>query len=184
MTATSDSDDVVSKPAEETAGDAGGHNGSPLNALGLTKNRLDQARGTVADAYATGRERASDAYAAAREKARSARQSASTGLETNPMTALLGGLAAGAVIGALIPRTRREAKALGTVGEKLQGAAREAVGAAKEAGRGKMTELGLSQDHARSAFKSVVDGLIAAATSAGTAALEKARSKQSDTEKP
>jgi hypothetical protein len=133
-----------------------------------TKDGIDQARGAVSDAYAAGRDRASDAYA-------TARRSASEGVEANPVAALLGGLALGAVIGALIPRTERESKVLGAVGDKLHGAAHEASEAARAAGRDKLAELGISHDKARDVMKTLLDGLISAAGTASSAAVNSTR---------
>jgi len=150
-------------------------------AVERTKDGLEQARSTVAstvsDAYASGREKASEVYATAREKAQAAGKSASEGFDSNPLAMLVGGIAIGAVIGALLPRTEREAKALGAVGEKVRGAANEAIEAAKGAGRDKLDELGLNKDHARETMKSLLDGAIAAAGSGATAALDSARKK-------
>jgi ElaB/YqjD/DUF883 family membrane-anchored ribosome-binding protein len=181
MTATPDNDDHVS-PAAADLLHAGGE--AAHRVLARTKDGLDQARGTVADAYASSRDRATDAYATAREKVRAAGHSATETLDSNPVAVLLGGLVIGAVIGALLPRTGQESKALGAVGEKLHGAAREAADAAREAGRSKLAEFGISRDQARETIKSLFDGLIAAAGTAGTAALDraqKARSEAGDT---
>jgi len=143
-------------------------------AVERTKDGLEQARssvaGSVSDAYASGREKASEVYATARGKA-------TESLENNPLAMLVGGIAIGAVIGALLPRTEREAKALGAVGEKVRGAANEAIEAAKGAGRDKLDELGLNKAHARDTMKSLLDGAIAAAGSGATAALDSARKK-------
>ena len=151
------------------------------SAVERTKDGLEQARtsvgGVVSDAYASGKNKASEAYATAREKAQAAGKSAAEGLENNPLAMLLGGIAVGAAIGALLPRTQREAKALGAVGEKVRGAANEAIEAAKGAGRDKLDELGLNKAHARDTMKSLLDGAIAAAGSGATAALDSARKK-------
>ncbi|WP_454883923.1 hypothetical protein [Sphingomonas oryzagri] len=139
-------------------------------AVERTRDGLEQARDKVNDAYSSGRGKASDAYASARQKT-------TEGFENNPLAVLLGGIAIGAALGALLPRTEREAKVLGAVGEKVRGAAGEAIEAAKGAGRDKLDELGLSKDHARETMKSLLDGAIAAAGSAGAAALDSARKK-------
>jgi len=181
MTATPDNDDdatpAASRPiplnGSSTAGTASDETGHGV--LARARDGIGHARGAVADAYASGRDRAADAYATAREKARAASHSATESLDTNPMVALLGGLALGAVIGALLPRTEREVKVLGAVGDKLHDAAREAADAAREAGRDKLAELGISRDHARDTIKSIIDGLITAAGSAGAAAMDSAR---------
>jgi ElaB/YqjD/DUF883 family membrane-anchored ribosome-binding protein len=155
---------------------------SALHSAGeRTKDGLDQARGVVGEAYASGRERAIELYAGAKDSARTAGQSAADGLEHNPIAAVLGGVALGVVIGALLPRTAREAKVLGSVGEKLQDIAKEAVGAARDAGKDKLDELGLSKDKARETAKSLLDAVIAAAGSAGTAAVDTTRAKTAGT---
>lgn len=142
-------------------------------AVERTRDGLEQARGKVNDAYASGREKASDALGNARGKA-------AEGFESNPLAVLLGGIAIGATIGALLPRTGRETKALGAVGEKVRAAAGEAIEAAKGAGRDKLDELGLSKDRARETMKSLLDGAIAAAGSGATAAIESAKKKSGD----
>lgn len=139
------------------------------------KDGLGAARESLGEAYATSREKASEAYAAALEKAKSAGKSAGEGVETNPIATVLGGLALGVVFGALLPRTEREAKALGSTGAKINDLAREAAGAAREAGKAKLAELGLSPDKARESLHAILDGAVAAATSAGSAAIEKAK---------
>jgi len=177
MTAPSDSKDSSARPSIRDGIDDARIKASEAAhaALERTKDGLEQARDLVADAYETSRERAAEAYAAAREKAKTAGRSATEGLDSNPIAALLGGIAVGVMLGALLPRTERETQALGVVGDKLQGAAREAADAAKDAGRDKLAEFGLSREHIRDTIKSLVDDIIAAAGTAGTAALDSAR---------
>ncbi len=189
MTATPDNDDdntpEARRPTSSNDGDTANaaSGGTTHGVFTRARDGIGHARGAVADAYASGRDRAADAYATAREKARSAGRSATDSLDTNPMAAVVGGLALGAVIGALLPRTEREAKVLGAVGDKLHAVAREAADAAREAGRDKLAELGISHDHARDAIKSMIDGVIAAAGSAGTAAMDATRKTASDDRK-
>ncbi len=177
MTATSENHDPAARPSIRDGIDDARIKASDAThaALARTKDGIEQARDVVADAYETSREKAAEAYAAAREKAKAAGKTATESLETNPIAALIGGIAVGVLIGALLPRTEREAQALGAVGEKLQGAAREAAEAAKEAGRDKLAELGLSREQARDTVKTLLDNVIAAAGTAGSAALESAR---------
>jgi hypothetical protein len=59
-----------------------------------------------------------------------------------PLVALAGGLAVGAVIGALLPRTNRERELLSGVGERVADGARGAVETAREATVAKVAELG------------------------------------------
>jgi hypothetical protein len=116
------------------------------------------------------RERAIDAYDNARERTRGE-------IEGSPLLALGGGLAIGALLAAILPRTRAEDRLLGDVGGRITGGARGAFDAAKEAGREKLTELNLTSDAGKGAVQSLVDGLTEAARSGGKAALEAARNK-------
>jgi ElaB/YqjD/DUF883 family membrane-anchored ribosome-binding protein len=119
--------------------------------------RLDSVRQTAADAYETARDRTSSAYQAAREAAggavetvrdtaRSAGKRTVEGVEANPLAAVVGGLALGVIAGALLPKTRHEEKVLGSAGRKVTDTARQAIDAAKDAGRSQIDELGLSKD--------------------------------------
>ena len=116
-------------------------------------SRLSGVKQSAADAYETAREKTSSAYQAAREAAGDAYETARTagrrtveGVESNPMAAVVGGLALGVIAGALLPKTRQEEKVLGTAGKKVADTARQAVQAAKDAGRQQIDELGLSKD--------------------------------------
>jgi hypothetical protein len=123
------------------------------------------------------RERAIGAYDTARERASVARSDAKEGLGNAPLLTLGGGLALGAVIAALLPRTRVEDRVLGKVGGKITDGARAAAGAAKEAGREKLSELNITRDAGASAVQSLVDGLREAARTSGEAALGAVRNK-------
>jgi hypothetical protein len=159
-----------------------------VKALEAAKDGIEQARETLNDAYAssrdravgvysTTRERANDAYAAARERAKLAGDTAAGRLDANPIVALLGGLVVGVALGALLPRTERETKVLGGVGGRLNDLAQEALNAAKDAGQAKLADLGLTQENAREQIHALIDGALAAATSAGTAAVDTARAQ-------
>jgi ElaB/YqjD/DUF883 family membrane-anchored ribosome-binding protein len=102
-----------------------------------TKGTADRA----ADAYETARERTSDAYRAARERAGEYGGKVGEQLTANPMAAIFGGLAVGALLGALLPVTRREQELLGDYGHKLTDAARDAARSAAEAGREQIDEI-------------------------------------------
>ena len=41
------------------------------------------------------------------------------GIDKNPLAIVLGGIALGAIVGALLPRTERETKLMGKTGKKL-----------------------------------------------------------------
>jgi hypothetical protein len=67
-------------------------------------------------------------------------------IEEAPLIALAAGVAAGALIAALLPVTRQERKFARPVGERVTTAARGAADAAKRAGSDKLRELGLTPD--------------------------------------
>jgi ElaB/YqjD/DUF883 family membrane-anchored ribosome-binding protein len=123
---------------------SGGGSGGPLSAVG-TK---------AADAYEAARERTSAAYAAARERAGNVGQRTAESIDAAPMAAVLGGLALGAIAGALIPRSAREEQLLGNAGRRLSDTAREAVRAARDAGRGQLDGF---TDRAVEALRSSAD---------------------------
>jgi hypothetical protein len=101
------------------------------------------------------------------------------GIEANPLAVVAGGLALGAVAGAILPRSQRERDLLAPVGVKLGGALTAAVAAAREAGQGELDNAGINRDAARDQVRSLVDGLLKAASSAGTAAVHAAASGKS-----
>lgn len=116
------------------------------------------------------RERAIEAYDQARERA-------TDRIETSPLLAIGGGLAIGALLGAILPRTRTEERLLGPVGGRIADTARTAADAAKEAGREKLAELNITREAGKGAVQSLVDGLTEAAKTSSQAALEAARNK-------
>lgn len=119
---------------------------------------------------ANARERAINAYDSARERARD-------GLDGAPLLALGGGLALGAVIAALLPKTSTEAKLMGPLGGRISDGARAAASAAKDAGREKLAELNITRDAGKGAMKSLLDGLGEAARTSGQAAVGAVRNK-------
>lgn len=116
------------------------------------------------------RERAIEAYDSARERAREE-------IDGSPLLALGGGLALGALLAAIMPRTRTEERLLGDVGGRITGGAKGALDAAKEAGREKLAELNITREAGKGAVQSLVDGITEAARTGGKAALEAARNK-------
>jgi ElaB/YqjD/DUF883 family membrane-anchored ribosome-binding protein len=125
-------------------------------------------RGKASDAYNAARERTSAAFGSASERAGRAAERTSETIDTNPMMALAGGLALGAVLAALLPKTRKEEELLGGYGRKINETAREAARAAKEAGTGKLDELGYNRDN----IKQKVDSLRSDAAEIAAAAAQ------------
>jgi hypothetical protein len=121
------------------------------------------------------RRKAIEAYDNARQGLSDAGRRASDAIDDAPLIALAGGFAAGALIAALLPRTQAEQKMLGPVGEKLGTRARAAAEAAKEAGRTRLEELGLTPDAGTEKLKSLLEGAGEAARASAQAAVSAAR---------
>jgi ElaB/YqjD/DUF883 family membrane-anchored ribosome-binding protein len=131
------------------AGDTGSTDSSGGRLSGVKQSAseaYESARERTSSAYQAAREAAGGALESARETARSASRRTADGVEANPMVAVVGGLALGAIAGALLPKTRQEEQVLGSAGRKVADTARQAVQAAKDAGRQQIDELGLSKD--------------------------------------
>lgn len=117
----------------------------------------------------TSRERAIEAYDSAKRKA-------TGGLEEAPLLALAGGLAAGAVLAALIPATRKERELLGPVADRIKDKANDAVNAAKDAGQARLDELGLTRDKGSETLRSILEGAGDAAKASAEAAVARLKS--------
>ncbi len=130
------------------------------------------ARAKANDAAAVAREKSAEAVAATKRGARAAADKTATGIEHNPLAALVGGIALGAIAAALLPRTMREDKTVGSVGKKVRATASEAVKAARATGKDQLDALGVNADAARDQFKDIIGKITKAATSAAEAAGE------------
>ena len=96
------------------------------------------------------------------------------GIEANPLAILVGGIAVGALAGALIPRSARERELLAPVGKRLGSGARAAFEAAKEAGQAELESRGLTPDAGREQVRTLLKGFGQALSNAGTAAAKSA----------
>ena len=168
MTSTTDERPAAASATDKGAGADGG------------ESRVPAAR----QAYESARERTAAADAAARERAGSAYESAGRrageGLDANPVAFVFGGLAIGAIVAALLPRTRREDELLGSAGRRLNDSAREAARAAREAGKGQLDELGLNKDGLKSKLDEFTGRAVGAVKSSAGAAAGAARGKGKD----
>ena len=148
----SKNDNSATKSTNNSGAGAGGGSGGEGAESG---GRLAAVGTKAADAYQSARDRTSAAYSAARERAgsvgqRTAQRTAET-IETAPLAAVVGGIALGAIAGALLPRTQREEQLLGATGRKITDRVREATEAARDAGR---SQLDGFTDRAVTALKS------------------------------
>ena len=114
------------------------------------------------------RQRAIEAYGNARTRANDA-------LDEAPLIAIAGGLAAGALIAALLPRTRTEERLVRPVAKRAKETARSAAQAAKDAGNARLSELGLTPDKGKDAVRSLIDGAREAARASAQAAASSVR---------
>jgi len=114
------------------------------------------------------RQRAIEAYDSTRERV-------SDTLSEAPLLALAGGIAAGALIAALLPRTKAETRAVAPTARRVKQSARAAYEAAKDTGSQKLGELGLSRDRAEETIRSLLSDVTQAAKDSGQAALDAAR---------
>jgi ElaB/YqjD/DUF883 family membrane-anchored ribosome-binding protein len=150
--------------------------------IGTAKTRASDAYSSARDrtsaAYSTARDRASSAATTARQSASRARQRTGEGIDANPIGAVVGGLALGALVAAILPKSRREEELLGNYGRRINDSAREAARAAKDAGRGKLDELGLNQDRAKQTLTDLAGKAKEAARTSASAAARSVKGSQ------
>lgn len=128
--------------------------------------RLHDTREAVSHALEVTREKALGALDAGKHSA----EQAVAGIGSNPLGIVIGGLAVGAIAGALVPRSAREKELLAPLGKQLGARARTAFDAAKAAGLEELDNRGLTKDGVRDQAKSLLDGVTTALSNAGSAA--------------
>ena len=129
----------------------------------------------ASDAIDGARERAITAYDSARDNAAAAGKKASDQLGEAPLAVIAGGIAAGAILAALLPTSRREKDLLAPVTDNIRDRASAAVEAAKTAGQARLDELGLTRDAGGQAVRSIVDGATQALKASAKAAATSVR---------
>lgn len=137
----------------------------------MTATEQATASDTQADLRATAARTLHDA----KDKASDTVRKTAAAIDANPLAILVGGVAIGALAGALIPRSAREKELLAPLGSRIGDAARQAVSAAREAGKAELSNAGLTTDAARQRGKTLLDDVVKAISTAGSAAAEKAR---------
>lgn len=133
------------------------------------------ARDQASKAIEAGREAAARGVSNSRDFVNKAAVKTGEGIDNNPLAIVLGGIAIGAIVGALLPRTEQEMKVLGKTGKKLNKKARKMAEAAKDAGKNKIDTLGLSGDAIRDQFRILVSKAADAVKAAGAAASDAAK---------
>jgi ElaB/YqjD/DUF883 family membrane-anchored ribosome-binding protein len=124
------------------------------------------------------RQRAIDAFGSARDSVSDVRQRTADRLDETPFIAIAGGIAAGALIAALLPKTQAESKALRPVGKRITESAKTAAAAAKDAGTSRLAELGLTPERGSETLRSIFEGASDAVKTSAQAALGAARNKE------
>lgn len=112
----------------------------------------------------------------ARQRAMEAYESATDTLGQAPLLALAGGLAAGALIAALLPRTEAEAQLVRPTARRVKNRAKVAFDAARDTGSQRLDALGLNREKGEETIRKLLDDLTDAARASANAALEAARS--------
>ncbi len=112
---------------------------------------------------------------AGKEAVARATKKAADSVDAFPVIALAGGLAIGAVLGALLPRTKQEEDLLGSLGGQINNKALNAASAARDAGQAKLDELGISTDAAGKQVGKLIESIAQVAESAGNAAVDAVR---------
>jgi len=122
------------------------------------------------DAGVSARQRAIEAYSDARERAVDT-------LGEAPLLALAGGLAAGALIAALLPRTQAETRIVRPTARRVKDSARSAFDAARDTGTERLNAMGLNRDKGEETIKNLLNGLTDAARASADAAIDAVRNK-------
>lgn len=126
----------------------------------------------------TVRERAIQSYENSRDNRAASGGTARDTLSEAPLLALAGGIAAGALIAALLPGTRREAELVRPTAKRVRDTARAALDAAREAGSQKLDEAGINRDRGEETLRSLFQGVREAARASAGAAYDAARAKE------
>ncbi len=125
----------------------------------------------------TSRERAIAAYENARDNVADGGRKVRDSLGEAPLIALAGGIAAGALIAALLPRTDRETKLVRPTAKRVRDTAKAAYDAARETGSARLEEAGISRAKGKTTLQDLFDNVAEAAKASAGAALDAARTK-------
>lgn len=99
-------------------------------------------------------------------------------LSEAPLIALAGGIAAGALIAALLPRTSTEEQLVRPTVRRARQSAKAAVKAARQTGKDRLNELGFSRKQGEETLANFLQVLKDTARASADAAVEAARAKR------
>lgn len=161
----------ISTLTSETIGVAGEHVKETAHAAReRAEAAYERSRAKASEAIVTGKAKARGAYASAQKGAKTAKEKTAQQVQDNPLAFLVGGVALGALIGSMLPRTEREAKTLGATGKKISKAASDAAKAARNAGQEKLEALGINAEAAKEQVGKLASSVVTAIEEAGSAA--------------
>lgn len=178
-----DMNDGYDATADETNGRPGVWSRMRDRASGVrstVSERAYSARERTSEKLQSARERTSEYAERARVRASEARQRAAQGYDEHPLTGALVGLAAGALIGLLLPRTSRENELLGETRDRLADAARSAARAAADTAKQQLDEKGLNVDAAKAKLAEVGQQAKDVARNAAKTAATEAKTRVGD----
>lgn len=142
--------------------------------------KMSDSKQRAAALLGEGKAKAAEQVAATREVAKKAATKSEETITKSPLAVVAGGVALGALIGALLPKSKTEDKYVGGAGRKINETAIKAFDAAKEAGQEQIDELGLSKDSVQDQIKDLLGKAGDAAKSAALAAKDSVKPEISD----
>ncbi len=122
--------------------------------------------------------KARQAASSTKAGAQKAADATSKTVDSNPLGAIVGGLAIGAIVAALLPRTMREDKLVGKVGKTVRTTASKAAKNATSTAKGQLDAMGINADAAKGQLRDLIGKLGEAAASAGSAAADTMKPKK------
>ena len=118
------------------------------------KENADKASAFTSEKLREASEKVREASAKVRDTSAVARERTGSAIEDNPLVAVAGGIALGALVAALLPRSRTEGAYLGSIGSRLGEASRDRLG-----------EMGISREAAREKVGRLIDSAVEAVSS-------------------
>ena len=121
-------------------------------------------------ASSSARQRAIETYESARERTVDT-------LGETPLLALAGGLAAGALIAALLPTSETETRLVSPTARRVRDSAQAALDAARQTGTQRLDELGLSREKGEEKIRNLLGELSDTARASANAAVDAVRNR-------
>lgn len=134
--------------------------------------RYSEVREKAGAAAKTAKMKAEKTAASTKAGAKKAAKKTVDSVEANPLAALIGGLAVGAIAAALLPRTRREDELVGKVGKKIRATASTAAKNARQTAKDQLDTLGVNANAARGQIRDLANKIGQAAAEATSAATD------------